>query len=248
MKTIVKGTKLYPVKVAEYRPVRKAVFWILGVIFVVAAVYGAFYYGTKSGLVVTKRLSLEVTELTGELETKTARVSDLEQQLQNIALGAEVDRSASETVRKSVAQLQEELARLQEDNSFYRSLMAPNEKASGLTLGAVEVIRSSSNERTFSYHVVVKQLVTKHNILSGHLTFSIVGKLNGESQRFPIYKLSEQVDSERIKLKFKYFQTIAGELVLPENFEPDHIELTAQSAGRKPQKVEKKYGWLVEER
>ena len=247
MRTIVKGSKQYPVRVVEYRPIRKVIIIVVALLLVVASICGSYFYGKAESFSVTKNLTFEVESLGNNVQQKQQYVDELEQQLANIALGAEVDRSSNEAVRKDITDLKDEVARLQEDNSFYRSLMAPNENASGLTIGTVEISRSSG-ARSFSYRVVVQQLVTKHVLLNGSMRFSIVGRLSGESKTYPLFALSEQVDAERIKLKFKYFQTIAGELVLPENFEPDHIELVAESSGSKSQKVEKKFGWLVEEK
>lgn len=247
MKTIVKGSKQYPIRVVEYRPIRRIMIMIIALLLVAVSICGSYFYGKAESFGVTKSLTLEVERLGDSVQQKQQYVDELEQQLANVALGAEVDRSSSEAVRKDIADLKDEVARLQEDNSFYRSLMAPNENASGLTIGAVEISRSS-NVRSFSYRVVVQQLVTKHVVLNGSMQFSIVGRLNGESKVYPLFALSDQVDAERIKLRFKYFQTIAGELVLPENFEPDHIELVAESSGSKSQKVEKTFGWLVEEK
>ena len=247
VKTIVKGSKLHPVRVVEYRPLRKAVMVVMVLLFVASGVCGSYFYGKFELIGVTQDLKLSVANLSDSVQLKEARIEELEQQLTNATLGAEVDRSSSESVRKDIADLKDEVARLEEDNSFYRSLMAPTENARGLTLGAVEISRSTE-ARLYSYRIVVQQLVTKHLLLSGYATFSIVGKLNGETKSYSLFALSEQVDAERIKLKFKYFQTIAGELKLPENFEPDHIELTAQSHGAQSQKVEKKFAWLVEEK
>lgn len=247
VRTIVKGSKQYPVRVAEHRPIRKTIIIIVALLLVVASICSSYFYGKAESFGVTKRLTLKAENLEKSVQQKQRYVDDLEQQLANIALGAEVDRSSNEAVRKDIADLKDEVARLQEDNSFYRGLMAPNENARGLTLGAVEISRSSSL-RSFSYRVVVQQLVTKHVVLNGGMRFSIVGRLNGEEKVYPLFELSDDVSTERIKLKFKYFQTIAGELVLPENFEPDHIELVAESSGSKGQKVEKKFGWLVEEK
>lgn len=246
MKTVVKGTTQRSVKVVEHRPFAGLIIVAFVVIALTAASYGSYFYGENTSRSNEKEAKDEIVRLTKALSVSQKQLRDAEQKLANIALGAEVDRSANETVRKEVTELREEIARLQEDNSFYRNLMAPTDDAKGLQIGTLELTRAGQDRR-FSYRVVMQQLVSRHELLSGHLLFEIVGKQDGASKQYALKDLSSQVSAEKIKLRFKYFQNVEGELILPEGFEPDHIELIAQSSGKKPQRIEKKFGWLVEE-
>ena len=127
--------------------------------------------------------------------------------------------------------------------------MEPSENRKGLTIGAME-IQDSERPRTYKYKVVMLQLAKRHNLLSGHLLFSIQGRELGQEVIYPLKDLSTEYDQEKIKLRFKYFQAIAGELVLPEGFEPEGIELVARSQAKKgktPVEIRKKFGWLVQE-
>src|SRR5690606_23358251 len=138
------------------------------------------------------------------------------------------------------------IAALEEDITFYRGLMAPTENRRGLTIGSVDEIATGVS-RQYDFKVVVQQLATNHQVLNGTLTVDIVGHQEGVVRRIPLSELSPQVDEENIKLRFKYFQNIQGQLQLPEGFEPERIELLAKSTGRDGVSVEKKFGWLVQE-
>lgn len=243
---IVKGSKIRPVKVVYHHPYRRALSFIVCCIIAVGAVYASFYYGQHLGLATQEQTVADVVKLQAELSQSVTRVAELEQTLENSALGAEIDRKANEDVRQEVIELKEKIAALEEENSFYRGLMAPTKNKSGLTFGAVE-LSETDRPRTFSYKVVMQQLATNHQLLNGTLSYKVEGRLNGETVSLPLKDLSPDVKSEPIKLRFKYFQNVEGELQLPEGFEPDGIALLARSIGKDATTVEKHFGWLVEE-
>lgn len=211
-----------------------------------AGVFVSFKVGFTEGMSGQERALSDVARLTSELKQSQARVGELEQQMANLRVASEVDQQASEDVRQEVISLKDQLAELQEENSFYRNLMAPTGNKRGLTFGAVE-LGDTDRLRTYRYKVVMQQLATSHELLNGNLRFTVIGKLNGFEVQYALSELSEQVEGENIRLRFKYFQTIEGQLSLPDGFEPERIELVASSTGRDPVTVEKRFGWLVEE-
>lgn len=90
-------------------------------------------------------------------------------------------------------------------------------------------------------------MATNHKMLSGFLNFKIVGRQGELPVTLSLKDVSDNVSYDNIKLRFKYFQTLEGQLVLPDGFEPQRIELLAKSSGKDSVTVEKKFGWLVQE-
>ena len=243
----VKGSKKYRIKIVEYR-LRNAILVAFLLFAVFCAILVGTYFGAQTRGIAEREKALEdIANLTAALGQAESRASMYEQQLANLDTAAEVDRQANEDVRKEVIALKDEIARLEEENSFYRGLMLPNEQSSGLTLGSVELV-AARGERRYAYKVVVQQLAARHDMLSGDLTFEVIGKRNGVDERLPLKDLSESVSSDKIKLRFKYFQVIEGELDLPVDFDPQGIEVRARTTGSKAQSIDKKFGWLVGER
>jgi len=209
MKTV-KGTKQKAVRVVEYRPFAKVIIFLIIVLLLAVASAGSYYYGRSSALIGQEKPKLEIDRLSQSLAKSEESLREAQQKLMNIELGAEVDRTASESVRKEMTELRTEIARLQEDNGFYRNLMAPTDEAKGLQVGSLELARAGQDRR-FSYRVVIQQLVSRHELLNGHLLVRIVGKQDGVSRQYALNDLSSQVKSEKIKLRFKYFQNIEGD-------------------------------------
>lgn len=242
----VKGSKQQRMVVVPYRPWRRAVSVLLFLSVSAAAVYGSYWFGQNRSQSLQEEAVAERDRLRVELADSTEEADRLRQEVVNLKLGAEVDRKASEGVRNEVLELKSEIAGLQEDISFYRGLMSPSDNARGLTIGSLNVI-STGVPRQYEYKLVVQQLATKHDLLNGSLQFTIVGRQGEQLITLPLKDVSDNVSSENIKLRFKYFQTIEGRISLPESFEPERIELVAKSSGREPVEVEKKFGWLVQE-
>lgn len=242
----VKGSKQYSLRVVKYRPVRWWSLICLLLLAVVAAILVSFQLGFFKGLDEKEVALADVARMQTELDNRQNRIKELEQQLANIRVGAEVDRQSNEDVRQEVIALKEQLAQLEEDNSFYRNLMAPTQNKSGLTIGSVE-IGDTDVARNYRYKVVMQQLATNHQLLNGTLKFTVFGKLNGFDASYELNELSSEVSEPIVRLRFKYFQNVEGRLVLPEGFEPERIELVARSTGGDAVTVEKRFGWLVEE-
>lgn len=244
--TAVKGSPQYRLKVVRDRPLLTWAGRLLWVCILAVATAASYYYGVFQGQRGAAVAAEEVGRLTVALTEAQTSEAQLRQQLANLELGARVDRQASEDVRQEVIDLKNQLAELQEENSFYRNLMAPSENQKGLNFGAVE-ISDTETPRQYRYKVVLQQLSTNHALLTGTLTFNVVGRREGEVLVLPLSELSDDVETVNIKLRFKYFQTVQGHLQLPPGFEPERIELVARSSGSNPITVEKRFGWLVQE-
>lgn len=242
----VKGSKQYKMRVVPYRPLYAVTVAAIVVALFVAAVLGTYQYGNYKGRELQAEAIAERDSLRIEVRKQTDDAERLRQEVANLKLGSKVDRKASEDVRTEVIDLKNKVAELQEVISFYKGLMSPTANKRGLTIGSLNVISTGAGRR-YEYKLVVQQLATNHKMLSGFLNFKIVGRQGELPVTLSLKDVSDNVSYDNIKLRFKYFQTLEGQLVLPDGFEPQRIELLAKSSGKDSVTVEKKFGWLVQE-
>lgn len=241
----VKGSKQYRMKVVPDRPFSGALS-VVGAAFLVLATSAAAYFAGQHhlrGNLDRKTLAHEealqqLDELKSENEALRLRVATAEQSLV-------IGEQASEKVRAELVQKESRIAELKQEISFYRGLMAPADGSDGVSIGRFS-ISQTADARRYQYKLLVQQSATRHNVVKGHATFTVVGRQDGQPKRYPLSDLSPQVDSESIPLRFKYFQNIEGELQLPQGFEPEGVELSLKSSGRKGFNIEQRYGWLVQ--
>ncbi|MCA0900469.1 MULTISPECIES: DUF6776 family protein [Microbulbifer] len=242
----VKGSKQYRMKVVPHRPILHGVFSVLGVsLLVLSTSAGAFFAGQYQ---ISKSLDEksraharaldEVDHLRAQIETLRIRATTAEQ---SVTIGEQ----ASESVRSELVSKDSQIAELRQEIAFYRGIMAPAEGSEGVSIGRFSI--SEAGDRRYQYKLLVQQSAARHQVVTGAVRFTIVGQTDGEARRYALADLSQQVESESIPLRFKYFQNIEGELQLPEGFVPEGVELSLKSSKRKGFNIDQRYGWLVQQ-
>ncbi|GAA6151851.1 DUF6776 family protein [Pseudoteredinibacter isoporae] len=244
---VVKGSYQYRLRVVEDEPGKRFAGQLVTAVLVICVGLAAYLYGRYQMQSNQANAMAELDQLRSELRVKNSETEGLRQEVANLSLGSEVDRKAAEDVRGEVIELKAKIAELEENVSFYRGLMSPSANKRGLTIGSLNVI-ATGTPRHYQYKLVVQQLASNHSHLRGHLSFNVVGReSDGVVRSFALKDLSNDVSGDRIRLGFRYFQNVTGEMVLPEGFVPERIELVAKSTGRDAVEVEKKFGWLVQQ-
>jgi hypothetical protein len=62
----------------------------------------------------------------------------------------------------------------------------------------------------------------------------------------PLVTLSNSMQGENIKLRFRSFQAVEGEITLPYGFEPSRVEILAVTEEPDSKTLQKNFSWLVE--
>ena len=201
----------------------------MGLLLLVLVMVAGFYLG-RSAAYSGRGLDVEVYRaMEAEIPALRAEISRLEGELEVQRTRHDVDQQALEMVRREIAAQKDQISALEEGLRFYRSLMAPGEIAQGLSLRPVELIALDIPNR-FAFRIVAQQEARKHSLLKGDLSVDVTGVLEGEQVSYPLADLSEDVDGLDVPLRFRYFQSIEGELELPEGFEPGSVNLVATAS------------------
>lgn len=242
----VEPTPEYDLAVVPYRPYRP---WLLGAMILVltlmlmlAGYYSGLYRGStleSSAIVERDRLRLSYVEAEKQIKL-------FEQQVANLTLGSEVDRKATEQVRTEIVDLKNRIAELERDNTFYRDLMRPESDDQGISVAAPSLAVLADIPNAYDYKMVVKQLSANRSQVVGYLELTLVGvNSEGKAKRFSLHQLSPSITTEKIKLNFRYFQRLEGQLILPEAFTPERIELKIVSLQPKKALIEKTFNWII---
>jgi hypothetical protein len=231
--------------VIRYRPVQRLMLICGLVLFILLVAAVAFRLGGAVRESNYQQLLEQKAGLTDVVAESHKAVRTSEQALANAEMAIKVDRLALEELRQSIKTLQDKIAELSEENTFYKGLMAPTELERGLSLRGWNV-SSLPEPRHFHFKLVVQQLALKHRLLYGTVKVSLLGQQDGKARTLSLHNLSEQLNNEHIKLRFKYFQTVEGELLLPEGFRPKQVQVVVKATKPKAATVEKSYGWVVQ--
>lgn len=195
---------------------------------------------TAHGELATARAALK--DIEAQRSALHARNEQISRELVQLRVSAEVDQTSIEALRQTLRREQRSAARLQEELRFYRGLMAPTEQEQGLGIRAWEAQALPEPQR-YHYRLTLQQLAVEHSLLSGSVSVEIAGHLNGAEYSVPLQELMIGSDPSRLKLRFRYFQHIEGEIELPQGFEPLRVTVVATSARPRRHRVERQFDW-----
>lgn len=161
-------------------------------------------------------------------------VAGLSQELTQLRTNVEVDRQSMEDLRQLVMTQKAQLNASERDLRVYKDLLSPGAKGNplGISLGVFTVVPAKESGH-FNYSLTVQKLATKEADFSGFLEFRIIGQQAGKSLQLSLYQVSSQVTEPSIPLSFKYFQTLEGELALPQDFVPQTVELVVKTEDKR---------------
>lgn len=231
--------------VVPYRPGRRFLFTFLlftGVAVSAAGGWGYAYYTTvlaQQGEQAEKReLSAQLTDLRQENEALKRQIAILDR-------SSAVDQQTGAELQETLTALRQRVAQLEEDVLFYRQVVEEEADETGLVIGQLDIDATRSPDR-YRYKLVMRQQdADGDTYLTGHVNFNLVGQLQDQQVILPLRDLSEFEDELDIRLRFKYFQSIEGELALPEGFQPDRIQIAAVATEPVSKRINEDFGWVV---
>ena len=245
MPNVVKGSKQEQMVVVPYRPRRRALFITVLFSVVAASVVSGFLYGYCQGLSAQGAVQDERDKLKAELSALRIQNTDLSRQVAILDRSSMVDQRATAEVQATIRNLREQLAQLQQDVVFYRQVVSSDTVDTGLVVGQMNIYGTSDPGR-FRYKLVMRQQdADGDSYLRGHVNVNLVGRRGDEQMIFALRDISDEQDQLDIRLGFKYFQTIEGELVLPAGFEPERIQIAAVATEPVGKSIDQYFSWMV---
>ncbi len=238
----VKGSAEINYVVVPHRPFKKAIAGLTTIVLMIGLVYAAFWYGERSGIQEEQQLVEQRDYLQKELTLSTSREEALRQRVAVLENASFVDKGSVDDVRQSNRELSDRIAQLEEEIALYQGIMSPTVDSAGLTIQEVTLTPTPTDNR-YRFKVMLTQVGKNTNYLRGFVGINVVGVQNSEVVAFPLKELSSEINDVDIKFRYRYFQDFKGELVLPEGFTPDQIQVIAQSVGTNAARIEKAYNW-----
>ena len=171
----------------------------------------------------------------------------LQEELEIQRVQNELDSAALGMVRQEIAAQKEKIANLEEGLRFYKGLMAPEDIAQGLSLRKLELVATEAIDR-FVFRLVAQQEALKHATLKGSLSVEVFGLRGEEEVIYPLSELSNDIEDNSITLRFRYFQSIEGELKLPAEFTPQGFRVIARASSPRKVELREQFPWEVQER
>lgn len=243
----VKPTPVHRMKVVPHRPIKTLIsrFMILLVIVALLLLMREYtIYDERKTLLSPE----QTTNLRAEMEGLRSANQAYQEQLTHYQVTSDVDHQATESVRKQVLQQQEKIGELERSVAVYRMMLARDYRnPKGINYGAFSV---SANEQANSFHLklAIQKLSEGEDDFEGELRWLVVGREAGKEKKYSLHQLAvarenEPALTEIIPLGFKIFQNVEADVVLPQGFAPNRIELQVTSPKRDSTRVDGQVEW-----
>lgn len=179
------------------------------------------------------------------------RIEDLEDEIvalkQEVALletHRDIDREAYNEVEASLLALQAKIQEQTDAIAFYRGIVSPADGAAGLRVQDLKLSRGSE-ERAFNVRLVLVQSLHHDRKVSGDVALSIEGIQNGSSKSYGYSQLLPKEEQGSWAFSFRYFQDFDREIILPDGFEPERINIEVRSRTRSISSIEESFPWTA---
>ncbi|HVI58052.1 MAG TPA: DUF6776 family protein [Luteimonas sp.] len=168
-----------------------------------------------------------------------ARIDALEQQVATLTRSDQISRDANRDLQGTLAERDEEIAGLRADVAFYERFVGATGQRRGLTVHQLQLQPQSA--QAWHFTATLTQNLNRGAVSSGQVTLSVEGTRDGKLQKLAWTDLRQQANAPGVAYSFKYFQEVAGDLVLPAGFQPLRVNVRLQPQGGAA--VEQSFTW-----
>jgi hypothetical protein len=171
-------------------------------------------------------------------------IGALKQEIARLETHREIDTEAYQVVEADLADLQRKIQEQSDAIAFYRGIVSPKDGSRGLKVQDIKLTRGNE-ERHFNLRLVLVQVMQHDRSVKGEVDFSLEGAQDGESKTYTLAELLPEDADESWPFAFRYFQDFDRELVLPEGFTPEKINIEVISRTKTIANVKQSFDWIA---
>ncbi len=230
--------------VKSHSPLRQRLTWLLAGVLTLGVAWGIYLLGHHSAGLEFEALGLRVGEQLTRIDELEADNQRLRGELAIERRSREIEIEAYKRLEKSVGDLQAEALQLREELAFFRGIVSPLDGRSGLTLEEFS-LEPQDSPQAWHYKLVLTQILKNDSYVSGKVRFVLKGQRDGEEIELGLNELGDTRSS--LAFRFKYFQTLEGDIQLPDGFLPTSMDVVVDPRGKLYRELTHSYDWPAEE-
>lgn len=210
----------------------------------IIAMYGIYEWGRFEGGYSKFAELQHRRELNAKIEALEDANAKLRADVAAAELAREVDRKSYADVEKDLAGLQTKVLKHQEELTFYRGIVSPEDGIGGLRIQRFQVL-PGGGDNAFRLRLVLVQSMRQDAVVSG----SVVVQIEGARDNKPVELTLAQAGGEtradgQVPFQFRYFQNLEQSVTLPQGFVPKAVNVEVRSARSAP--VRESFPWQVQ--
>lgn len=174
-----------------------------------------------------------------QLREQGARIADLEQRVATLARSDQISRDANRDLQGTLAERDEEIAGLRADVAFYERFVGSTAQRRGLNVHELHMEHQSG--QAWHFTATLTQNLNRGAVNRGGLTLSMEASRDGRMQKLAWPQLRQQPAAPALEYSFKYFQQVAGDVLLPPGVQP--VRVVARLQPESGAVVEQSFTW-----
>jgi hypothetical protein len=184
-------------------------------------------------------LTKQVDRLNEQLALSIKQANDFER-------ASQINKQSEELLKATNQNLQNDINELQTDLSFYRRILGPTRSGSPWVSVAELKWGAKPEKSHYRYRMVLIQTGTNHEWQEGDIQLAVVGLQDNKKAKFFVKNTANSKHSGALEYKFRYFQNLEGDVVLPENFIPQNVEVTLLPSKEGVTQTKETFAWKLE--
>jgi TolA-binding protein len=178
----------------------------------------------------------QIAELREERSQLRQRIAELERRNQ-------IDEEAVSRAREELKSFQTERLKLEEELAFLRGIMSAGSGKQGLRIHDLRLDRLNS-ENLFRFRFTVSNVQKNSGVTQGRIWVTLEGNQDGKVSTLPLEAVTaEKVES--LKMRFRYFQKVDGQIQLPQGFQPNAVSVEVRPVNRGQKPVKQRFDWRI---
>ncbi len=190
-----------------------------------------------------KSLQQEIGRQALVIESLTQENAELHKRIVKQEQLSQIDREAQSRMQDELKNYQDERLKMEEELVFLRSMVSSKSGSSILRLQRLR-LQPGKAENSFLYSFTVTKVQKDSGYVEGAVFLTLTGEQDGKKRTFSLKELTKDKNNS-LKMRFKYFQNVEGELLLPGRFRPSSVTIEVKPDGNKFVPVKKRFEWVV---
>lgn len=230
-------------QIVTFNPTRRLITRVIIFSLMLGLAVGGYYLGQWTLERERGNAIIERNELRKTTQEQAKELVELRRRVLVTESSNAIDKQTQQEVQQTVLNLNAQIAKLENELNFYQRVMAPEKTDQGLRIDRFD-IKPTEDSKVFDYQLVLTQVTDNNSFIEGHALVSLVGT-RGQTLNvtLPLKELSPEIDELSIRFRFRFFQNVAGQIHLPDNFKPEKAQIILQSTGSKAMRIETEFDW-----
>lgn len=177
-----------------------------------------------------------------EIDSLENDIIELKQEIALLETHRDIEREAYKDVEVSLAELQQKIQEQRDAIAFYRGIISPADGGRGLRVQDLKLTKGKE-ERQYTVRLVLVQVMQHDRSVKGEVDFTVAGDQDGVETTYTLDELLPDGAERNWPFSFRYFQDFDRQLILPEGFLPERIDIEVRSRTKSIASVKQSYLW-----